>query len=223
MLHLYVPDVDAVYARALDAGGISLSEPTDEFYGDRRAGDCGRVKEPVRGSPRTSRMSSPTSWSGARGSSASSVVSSDTRYRYWPPGPARNTWATVPASAVNMAAATGATMAATGIRVGSVPVSITGSAMARIVATVQITSVATDSPTQMGCQLRRPRSRAIANRKITVPTPPQNQAVIAATGRCSCSEPDTRSGEKGSLADRDPDPADPDRSPQVHDRSAVAA
>lgn len=37
-LYLYVPDVDAVYARAIAAGGKSLREPTDEFYGDRGAG-----------------------------------------------------------------------------------------------------------------------------------------------------------------------------------------
>jgi uncharacterized glyoxalase superfamily protein PhnB len=37
-LYLYVPDVDAVYARAIEAGGKSLREPTDEFYGDRGAG-----------------------------------------------------------------------------------------------------------------------------------------------------------------------------------------
>lgn len=38
MLYLYVEDVDSVYQRALDARGISLREPTDEFYGDRSAG-----------------------------------------------------------------------------------------------------------------------------------------------------------------------------------------
>ena len=37
-LQLYVEDVDAVYARAIAAGGTSLSEPTDQFYGDRRGG-----------------------------------------------------------------------------------------------------------------------------------------------------------------------------------------
>jgi PhnB protein len=35
MLHLYVPNVDAVYQKALKAGGKSLMEPTDQFYGDR--------------------------------------------------------------------------------------------------------------------------------------------------------------------------------------------
>lgn len=38
MLHLYVPDVDAVYKQALEAGASSVREPTDEFYGDRSGG-----------------------------------------------------------------------------------------------------------------------------------------------------------------------------------------
>ena len=38
MLYLYVPDVDAVYHRALNAGAISMSEPKDQPYGDRSAG-----------------------------------------------------------------------------------------------------------------------------------------------------------------------------------------
>ena len=37
-LHLYVPDADAVYARALAAGATSLREPADQYYGDREAG-----------------------------------------------------------------------------------------------------------------------------------------------------------------------------------------
>lgn len=37
-LHLYVPDVDAVYARAIEAGGESLYEPDLKPYGDREAG-----------------------------------------------------------------------------------------------------------------------------------------------------------------------------------------
>lgn len=36
-LHYYVPDVDAVYRRALDAGAQSLVEPSDRPYGDREA------------------------------------------------------------------------------------------------------------------------------------------------------------------------------------------
>lgn len=37
-LHVYVPDADAVYQRALEAGATSLEEPVDQFYGDREAG-----------------------------------------------------------------------------------------------------------------------------------------------------------------------------------------
>ena len=37
-LHFYVPDVDAVYARALEAGGTSISAPIDQPYGERGAG-----------------------------------------------------------------------------------------------------------------------------------------------------------------------------------------
>jgi len=36
-LQVYVPDVDAAYARALKTGASSLSAPTDQFYGDRAA------------------------------------------------------------------------------------------------------------------------------------------------------------------------------------------
>jgi uncharacterized glyoxalase superfamily protein PhnB len=38
MLYLYVTDTDATYQQALAAGGTSLAEPADQFYGDRRAG-----------------------------------------------------------------------------------------------------------------------------------------------------------------------------------------
>jgi len=38
MVYLYVPDVDTLYAQALRAGAKSLSEPKDQFYGDRSAG-----------------------------------------------------------------------------------------------------------------------------------------------------------------------------------------
>jgi uncharacterized glyoxalase superfamily protein PhnB len=38
MLHLYVPDSDATYQRAIEAGATSLREPQDEFYGDRMSG-----------------------------------------------------------------------------------------------------------------------------------------------------------------------------------------
>jgi PhnB protein len=42
MLYLYVPNVDAVHQRAVAAGGQSLMEPMDQFYGDRTGG----VKDP---------------------------------------------------------------------------------------------------------------------------------------------------------------------------------
>jgi PhnB protein len=37
-LYLYVEDVDAVYQRAIQAGGTSVREPSDQFYGDRSGG-----------------------------------------------------------------------------------------------------------------------------------------------------------------------------------------
>jgi uncharacterized glyoxalase superfamily protein PhnB len=42
VLYLYVPDCDSVYRRALQAGATSISEPADQFYGDRHGG----VKDP---------------------------------------------------------------------------------------------------------------------------------------------------------------------------------
>jgi uncharacterized glyoxalase superfamily protein PhnB len=37
-VHLYVPDADAAYRRALEAGATSLYKPMDQEYGDREAG-----------------------------------------------------------------------------------------------------------------------------------------------------------------------------------------
>jgi PhnB protein len=42
-LHMYVPDADAVYQRALAAGAESLSAPQDRPYGERQGG----VKDPT--------------------------------------------------------------------------------------------------------------------------------------------------------------------------------
>lgn len=45
-LHVYVPDVDATYRRALDAGGTSVQEPAQKDDPDRRAGvadPCGNT------------------------------------------------------------------------------------------------------------------------------------------------------------------------------------
>jgi len=41
-LYLYVEDVDRTYRQALEAGGTSVREPADQFYGDRSGG----VKDP---------------------------------------------------------------------------------------------------------------------------------------------------------------------------------
>jgi PhnB protein len=38
VFYLYVPDVDAMYSRAVNAGATSTSEPADQTYGDRSAG-----------------------------------------------------------------------------------------------------------------------------------------------------------------------------------------
>jgi PhnB protein len=42
MLYLYVEDADAMYQRALDAGGTSIMPMADQFYGDRH----GAVADP---------------------------------------------------------------------------------------------------------------------------------------------------------------------------------
>ena len=42
LIHLYVPDCDAVYAKAMAAGATSVAEPDDQFYGDRLA----RITDP---------------------------------------------------------------------------------------------------------------------------------------------------------------------------------
>ena len=41
-LHLYVKDVDAQYKQAIAAGGTAISEPKDQFYGDR----SGTLRDP---------------------------------------------------------------------------------------------------------------------------------------------------------------------------------
>ena len=43
MNYIYVPNVDATYQRAVAAGGASMMEPMDMFYGDRSGG----VKDPA--------------------------------------------------------------------------------------------------------------------------------------------------------------------------------
>lgn len=43
VLHVYLPDVDVVYERALAAGGETLEKPQDKPYGERMAG----IKDPA--------------------------------------------------------------------------------------------------------------------------------------------------------------------------------
>ena len=42
LIHLYVPDCDAVYVQAMAAGATSITEAADQFYGDRLA----RITDP---------------------------------------------------------------------------------------------------------------------------------------------------------------------------------
>jgi PhnB protein len=42
MFYLYVPHVDEMYEAGIAAGGTSISEPMDHFYGDR----CGGFRDP---------------------------------------------------------------------------------------------------------------------------------------------------------------------------------
>ena len=37
-IYLYVPDADAVYAGAINAGAVAITPPSDQFYGDRVGG-----------------------------------------------------------------------------------------------------------------------------------------------------------------------------------------
>jgi uncharacterized glyoxalase superfamily protein PhnB len=41
-VHIYLPDIDAAYARAIAAGASSIREPANQFYGDRE----GSVRDP---------------------------------------------------------------------------------------------------------------------------------------------------------------------------------
>ena len=57
-LRLYVEDVDATYRRAIDAGGTSVTEPTDMLWGDRVGSRARPVRQPlVAHDPRRGRRS----------------------------------------------------------------------------------------------------------------------------------------------------------------------
>src|SRR3954449_10461787 len=88
---------------------------------------------------------------------------------------AENTFAPMPASQVRTVAATGATMAAKGIWVGSVPVTARGTVMLRIAARSQIASVVTARPVQMICRDALPRSRPMPRRNAALAISPQSQ------------------------------------------------
>src|SRR4030081_3039909 len=62
-LYLYVPNVDSVYQLAVKAGGTTVMEPMDMFYGDRSGG----VKDPATAglSPRTGKMWRRRNWQNA--------------------------------------------------------------------------------------------------------------------------------------------------------------
>jgi hypothetical protein len=95
--------------------------------------------------------------------------------------------------------------------------------MPRIVATAQIPSVTTDSPTQRGCQTARVRSRPIAHSNIRVPTPApkpgrergHREVVLLRAG-------DQVGREQAEQQHRDPDPAIPIAVHSIQDRAAVA-
>lgn len=113
------------------------------------------------------------------------------------PRPSRATTSTTtPASAVPNVAVTGAIIAATGIVVGSLPVSIVGAKMLTSVATVHNAIVAPDNANHTGRRATSPRRRENETSDATEAPTPQIQVLNAATGRCWCSLPDTRSGEK---------------------------
>ena len=41
LIHIYVPDCDAVYGQAVASGTTSIAEPADQFYGARITGPHG--------------------------------------------------------------------------------------------------------------------------------------------------------------------------------------
>jgi hypothetical protein len=122
--------------------------------------------------------------------------------------------ATAPASAVSIAAATGANKAAKGIRVGSVPVTITGSVMARIVATAQIPSVATDNPTPMGCQLAAPQPAHRPQQHQGADPAPKPGRERGHRKMFLLRAGDQIGRQQADQQHRDPDSADPDGGPQ---------
>lgn len=120
----------------------------------------------------------------------------------------------MPATAVSSAAATGATSAAMGTRVGSDPVSSTGNAMLRIVATPQTVTVAAASPIQMGLRAASPRSLPIAQTNAAVATSPPQPAAEGCHWEMLLAARDQIRSEQADQRHRNPDAGDPGHGPQ---------
>jgi hypothetical protein len=90
-----------------------------------------------------------------------------------------------------MTPAIGLNSAASGIRVGSVPVTSCGPAMLMRATAAQIVATATVSAIQL---IRSPACRSPPISTKPVASAPHSQSAAAAIGRCSCAEPVIKSG-----------------------------
>lgn len=100
----------------------------------------------------------------------------------------------MPAATVASIATTGAIIAASGIVVGSLPVTIVGPKTLTSMATAQIAMVAPDNMIQNARRPTSVRSRAIGTSDATDPPRPQSHVVTAAIGIRCCSLPEIMSG-----------------------------